>query len=90
MRAARDQLFVCPFLDDRAVREDDDPVSHANGREAVGDHHRHTARHQLGEPDEYLILGPRIEGGRRLVEDQELRRAHVGARERDLLPFAAR
>ena len=44
---------------------------------------------QFLEALEHLELGARIERRRRLVEDQHLRLAHVGARDRDLLPFAA-
>ena len=39
---------------------------------------------------EDLVLGARVERRRRLVEDEHLRVAHVGAGERDLLPLAAR
>ena len=45
---------------------------------------------QLLEPLEHLELGARIERRGRLVEDKHLRVAHVGARDRDFLPFAAR
>ena len=44
---------------------------------------------QLLEALEHLELGARVEGRGRLVEDQHLRVAHVGAGDRDLLPFAA-
>ena len=33
--AARDELFVRPLLHHAAVREHDDPIGHANGRESV-------------------------------------------------------
>ena len=44
---------------------------------------------QLLEALEHLELGPRVEGRGGLVQDQELRVAHVGARDGDLLPLAA-
>ena len=44
---------------------------------------------QLLEALEHLELGARVERGGRLVEDQHLRVAHVGARDGDLLPLAA-
>jgi hypothetical protein len=39
---------------------------------------------------EDLELGPRVERRGRLVEDQHLGLAHIGARDRHFLPFAAR
>ncbi len=45
---------------------------------------------QLLEALEHLELRARVERRRRLVEDQQLRVAHVRARDGDLLPFAAR
>ena len=44
---------------------------------------------QLLEALEHLELGARVERGGRLVEDQHLRIAHVGAGDGDLLPLAA-
>ena len=54
------------------------------------DQHAHAVGHELGEAQEHLVLRARIECRGRLIEDQQLRVAHVGARQRDLLPFAAR
>ena len=53
-------------------------------------HDGHPARHELVEPDEHFVLRPRVERRSRLVQDEQLRRAHVGARERDLLPLPTR
>ena len=69
--------------------EHDDAVRHAHRREAVRDDDRHAARHQRVEAHEDVVLGARVERRRRLVENEQLRVAHVGARERDLLPLAA-
>jgi hypothetical protein len=55
----------------------------------VRDEDRRPAGAELLEALEHLELGPRVEGGRGLVQDQQLRVAHVGARDRDLLPLAA-
>src|SRR2546422_8479544 len=38
---------------------------------------------ELGEPQEHLVLGAGVERGRRLVEDEHLGVAHVGAPQRD-------
>ena len=88
-RCCREQLLVRADRLDRAVGEHDDAVGHAHAREAVRDQHRGLAARQLLEALEHLELGARVERRRRLVEDQHLRVAHVGARDRDLLPFAA-
>lgn len=86
--ATRDELLVRAFFDDGAVGEHDDPVGHPHRREPMRDHDRHAPRHQLGEPHEHLILGARIQRGRRLVEDEQLGRPHVRTGQRDLLPLA--
>ena len=39
---------------------------------------------------EHFVFGTRVERRRRLVQNQQLRIAQIGARQRDLLPFAAR
>ena len=44
---------------------------------------------KLAKALEHLELGARVERRRRLVQDQQLGVAHVGARDRDLLPLAA-
>src|SRR5260370_26074343 len=54
----------------------------------MGDQHGRLAFAQFLEALEHLELGACIERRRRLVEDQHLGFAHVGARDRHLLPFA--
>ena len=49
---------------------------------------RLAAAHVL-EVLKHLEFRPCIQGGRGLVEDQNLRVAHIGPGDRDLLPFAA-
>ena len=56
----------------------------------MGDQHRHPPGGQLGEPEEHLVLRPRVQRGGRLVQDQQLRVPHVGPGQRHLLPLAAR
>src|SRR5690606_29940741 len=81
--------FVAAVLDDAAVLEHEDAVGHANGAEAVADEDGHAAGGQLAESLEHLVLCAGVESCGWFIEDEDLRVAHVGARERDLLPFAA-
>ena len=74
---------------DLAVGQHEDAVGHADAGEAVGDQHRRLAGAQLLEAPEHLVFGTGVESGGRLVEDQHLGLAHVGAGDGDLLPFAA-
>ena len=66
-----------------------DAVGHAHAGEAVRDQHRRAAVREFLEALEDLELAARIERGGGFVEDHHLRIAHVGARDRDLLPLAA-
>src|SRR5690242_4979059 len=84
------KLFVRADRLDAAVGKNHDAVGHANGREAVRDQHRGLVAAQFLEALEHFELRARVERRRRLVEDQQLRVAHVGARNGDLLPFATR
>ena len=45
---------------------------------------------EVAEALEHLGLGARVERGGRLVEDEQVGVAHVGAGDGDLLPLAAR
>ncbi len=51
---------------------------------------RHPTGGQLLDPAEQLVLGAGIEGGRGLIENEDLRIPHERACQRDLLPLAAR
>ena len=73
----------------RAVGKHEDAVGHADARKAVRDEDRRLTFAQLLEPVEHLEFGTRVQRRRRLVEDQHVGFAHIGARDRDLLPFAA-
>src|SRR5688500_2499678 len=55
----------------------------------MGDEDGCPAAHQLGEAQKDIVFGARVERGGGLVEDEDLGIAHVGARERDLLPLSA-
>src|SRR5690554_1698863 len=64
-------------------------VGHADAGEAVGDEHHGAPLAELAEALEHLELGARVERRGRLVEDKHVGAAHIGAGDRDLLPFAA-
>src|SRR5688572_32922394 len=74
---------------DPSVAEDDDAAAHPHARKTVRDEERGLARAQLLEAAKHLELRARVERRGGLVEDEDLRVAHVGARDGDLLPFAA-
>src|SRR5437868_1887224 len=64
------QLFVCSFLGQASVFEEDDPVRSPDGGEAVRDVDRGPAVGQRPQPFEEVVLGLRVEGRGRLVEEQ--------------------
>jgi hypothetical protein len=74
-------------LGDAAVVQDVDPVGGADAREAVGDEQDREAGEQGPDRLEQLRLRARVEGGRRLVEDDERRVAEEDASERKALPL---
>src|SRR5205809_250681 len=53
------------------------------------DEDRHASARELRETLKDFVLGARVERGGRLVEDEELRVAHIGPSQRELLPFTA-
>ena len=55
----------------------------------MGDQHRRLALDEVGKAKEDLVFSAGVEGGGRLVEDEQLGIAHVGAGQRDFLPLAA-
>ena len=71
-----------------SVFEDQNSIRHLDSREAMGNQERHLAFGKFGESLEDFMLGARIQRGRRLVQNQQLRIAQIGARQRDFLPFA--
>src|SRR3989449_1011682 len=88
--APRHELLVCPLVHQLAPLQYQDAVGHPHRGEAVRDEHGHAALCELGEPQEHLILRPRVQRRRGLVQDQDLRIAHVSPPQRHLLPLAAR
>src|ERR1700676_3917100 len=87
--AARlDELIVMTLLRNPAILENQDAIGHTHGRQAVRDQQRHLAFGEFGEALEYFVLGARVERGGRLVQDEQLRVAEIGASQRQALPFA--
>ena len=84
------QLVVRASLDDASVVEDDDEVGAANRGQAVCDDERCSSCQQVTQPSLDPALGTDVDGGRRLVEDQDVRIGEQRAGERDELPLAQR
>src|ERR1700730_4644148 len=84
------ELLVGTLLLDGAIGQDQDAVGHADGGKPVGNQHCHAVARQLGKALEDLILRAGVQGGGRLVQNQELGIAHISARQGKLLPLPAR
>src|SRR5436309_3093994 len=67
--------------------EDQNPVGLPNGRKAVRNEDRRPTVRQLLQAREQLVLSLGVQGGRWLVEDQDLRFAHERATQSDFLPL---
>src|SRR5271155_1537697 len=76
------QLVVSAFLCNLAILEDQDAVRRANGGEAVRNKKRHLPGGKFGKAVKYFELAARVERGRGLVENQQLRVAEISPRER--------
>ena len=87
--AATQKLIVGSLLRDGPVLQDQDAVRHPNGGKAMRNEDGHFILSQLGETIKDFVFGPRVQRCRRLVENQQLRIAQIGACESHLLPFAA-
>src|SRR5450755_2298818 len=74
---------------DGPIHQHHDAIGHAHAGKAVRYQYHGLAVAQILEALEHLEFRTRVERCRRLVEDQELRVAHVGTGNRDLLPLAA-
>src|SRR5690606_4040911 len=84
------QRGVAALLDDRAVLQDVDAVAAAAAGEPVRDEQDGPAVGVRADPLEQLVLGPRVQGGGRLVADQQRRVAVEAAGDGEALPLAAR
>ena len=78
------------LLDDLAVFQDDDLAGAADRAEAVGDDDRGAAVEEALEAFLDRFLGPDVDVGGRLVEDQDPRFGEEGPREGDQLALARR
>ena len=88
--AAAHELGVRALLDDPPFVEDDDAVAPRRGGDAVGDEDDGAPRGLALDRAEDRALGLRVDGGERVVQDEDLRLPHERAREGDALLLAAR
>ena len=86
----RDELLVGAGLRDAAPLEHDDPVRPPDRGETVGDHEDRAAPQQRFDRVLHEAFALRVEGARRLVEDQDLRVAQDRSSDGDALTLAAR
>ncbi len=85
-RAAGGELGLGPAVDDPAPVEDDDPVGQPQRGAAVGDEQDGLARRPLrGQGRQDPLLDRRVDGRRRVVEDQHAGRRDEGAGQADAL-----
>src|SRR2546427_10058708 len=88
--APRHELLVSPLVHQLAPLQYQNAVGHPHRGEAVRNEDGHAALCELGEPQEHFVLRPRVQRRRGLVEDEDLRIAHVSPAQRHLLPLAPR
>src|SRR5579864_7420646 len=88
--AVVNQLVVRPLLGNRSVFQNQNAIGHSHRGKAVRDEQGHFAFGQLREAFEHFVLGARVQSGRRLVKNQQLRIAQVGPSQGHLLPLATR
>jgi hypothetical protein len=85
----RDQLIMRALLDDSAGLEHQNAIDLPHRREAVRDHDRGAAFHELDQAGLGRPLRDRIQGRGGLVEDQDRPVGEDRARDRDPLGDAA-
>src|SRR5690606_66209 len=85
----RKQFLVPTVLGDSAVLEDDDPVRERGDTYPVRYHNDGLIARHLGISPENIRLGEGIEIARRLVKNNKIALAVIGAADGDFLPFAA-
>ncbi len=89
-RAPFDQLFVVALRRNASGLQDDDPVGQMEGGPAVG-HEQHRAVGQaLAQALVDRLLGGRVDGRRRVVEDQDARVGEQGPGQRHPLSLPTR
>src|SRR5580698_3892491 len=77
--SASHELFMIAFFDETAAFEDNDAISHADGRKTMGDQERHFTFGQFGEAFKDFEFAARIESCGGLVEYKQLCVAEVSA-----------
>src|ERR1700682_4479845 len=83
------KLLMTSLFGNSSVLDDENSIRHLYRGEPVRNQQRHLSACQFGKSLEYLVFGFSIQRRRRLVENQELRVAQIGARQGHLLPLAA-
>ena len=89
-RAARPQLVVRARVEHRALVDHDDAIGQRERRLPVRDEDRRAGARDAAQGRVDLLLDPRVDRRRRVVEQEDLRVGEQRARERDPLPLAAR
>src|ERR1700722_517268 len=84
-----DELVVGPSLDDRAAVEDQDLIGVAYRGKPMGDRDGGPPMGEAVEGFEDDSLGPRVDAGGRLVEDEDGRVAQEGSGHTDALTLAS-
>ncbi len=77
------------LFDHPTLREDDDVVEFDDGREPVSDQHHGAVPRQPAERREHGGFRLRVEGGGRLVQDEDRGAPHESPGQRDSLPLSA-
>src|SRR6266852_2105253 len=88
-RAKREQFVMRSAFRDAAVDQNNDLVGVPDRRGTVRDQNRGTAFHDSAQAAEDALLGLRVHGGKRIVEDQNSRIADDGACNRSPLLLSA-
>src|SRR5437899_6920283 len=81
---------MASVLDDPAVFQHYDAVRHSNRRETMRDEERGFSFGKVCEALKDFEFAARVEGRGRLVQDEHLRIAQVGASQCDFLPLSTR
>src|SRR2546421_916734 len=84
------ELVVRPALDDATFVKDVDAVRRADARKAVRDEQYGPAAEEVTHPREEVVLGASVQGGGRLVEDDERCITEERPGEGDALPLTDR
>jgi hypothetical protein len=84
------ELLVRPHLHDPPAVHDDDEVGRPHRAKPVGDDERRPPVHREPHPAPDQIFRPRVDRGRRVVEDEDARVGQYRPRDRHALPLPTR